>query len=123
MPIANIAIIYERLVQGVECSMYSDSYSLLIQRYAALLRVREKNFYERLSFWNIATESEWREYIISFGDHNILSLTHTLSFQVNNLLQVAQNYQTAVSESGPAGISNNDAQTICNMLVSLFYLQ
>jgi len=59
----------------------------------------------------------------TFGDHYILSLTHTLSFQVNNLLQVAQNYQTAVSESGPAGISNNDAQTICNMLVSLFYLQ
>ena len=59
----------------------------------------------------------------TFGDHNILSLTHTLSFQVNNLLQVAQNYQTAVSESGPAGISNNDAQTICNMLVILFHLQ
>ncbi|KAG2609074.1 hypothetical protein PVAP13_4KG054074 [Panicum virgatum] len=42
----------------------------------------------------------------------------TIAPQVNNLLQVAQNYQTAVSESGPAGISNNDAQTICNMFVT-----
>lgn len=46
-----------------------------------------------------------------------------LSFQVNNLLQVAQKYQAVVNESGSAGISNNDAQTICNMLVILFHLQ
>ncbi|CAN6165236.1 unnamed protein product [Urochloa humidicola] len=40
-----------------------------------------------------------------------------LAPQVNNLLQVAQKYQGAASESGPAGVSNNDAQTICNMFV------
>ncbi|XP_062233733.1 probable transcriptional regulator SLK2 [Phragmites australis] len=41
-----------------------------------------------------------------------------LAPQVNNLLQVAQKYQAAASESGPAGISNGDAQTICNMFVT-----
>ncbi|WVZ62041.1 hypothetical protein U9M48_011830 [Paspalum notatum var. saurae] len=41
-----------------------------------------------------------------------------LPFQVNNLLQVAQKYQATSSESGPAGVSNNDAQTICNMFVT-----
>ncbi|KAG8094060.1 hypothetical protein GUJ93_ZPchr0012g19709 [Zizania palustris] len=41
-----------------------------------------------------------------------------LAPQVNHLLQVAQKYQTAATESGPAGVSNNDAQTICNMFVS-----
>ncbi|XP_034581226.1 probable transcriptional regulator SLK3 isoform X2 [Setaria viridis] len=41
-----------------------------------------------------------------------------LAPQVNNLLQVAQKYQAAASESGPAGVSNNDAQTICNMFVT-----
>jgi hypothetical protein len=55
--------------------------------------------------------------------HEEYTTRKTIAPQVNNLLQVAQNYQTAVSESGPAGISNNDAQTICNMLVSLFHLQ
>ncbi|GJN29866.1 hypothetical protein PR202_gb18127 [Eleusine coracana subsp. coracana] len=43
-----------------------------------------------------------------------------LAPQVNNLLQVAQKYQSAVSGSGPAGVSNSDAQTICNMLVGLY---
>ncbi|KAF8732189.1 hypothetical protein HU200_016163 [Digitaria exilis] len=41
-----------------------------------------------------------------------------LAPQVNNLLQVAQKYQAAASESGPAGVSNSDAQTICNMFVT-----
>ncbi|KAK3128226.1 hypothetical protein QOZ80_6BG0458650 [Eleusine coracana subsp. coracana] len=41
-----------------------------------------------------------------------------LAPQVNNLLQVAQKYQSAVSGSGPAGVSNSDAQTICNMFVT-----
>ncbi|XP_062227898.1 probable transcriptional regulator SLK3 [Phragmites australis] len=41
-----------------------------------------------------------------------------LTPQVNNLLQVAQKYQAAASESGPAGVSNSDAQTICNMFVT-----
>ncbi|KAJ1287885.1 hypothetical protein BS78_02G044800 [Paspalum vaginatum] len=41
-----------------------------------------------------------------------------LAPQVSNLLQVAQKYQAASSESGPAGVSNNDAQTICNMFVT-----
>jgi hypothetical protein len=41
-----------------------------------------------------------------------------IAFQVNNLLQVAQKYQAAASESGPSGVSNSDAQTICNMLVT-----
>ena len=51
-------------------------------------------------------------------DNDILYCTHDSAFQVNNLLQVAQKYQAAASESGPAGVSNNDAQTICNMLVN-----
>ncbi|XP_066369701.1 probable transcriptional regulator SLK2 isoform X1 [Miscanthus floridulus] len=42
----------------------------------------------------------------------------TIAPQVNNLLQVAQKYQAVVNESGSAGISNNDAQTICNMFVT-----
>ncbi|RLN12134.1 putative transcriptional regulator SLK3 [Panicum miliaceum] len=50
--------------------------------------------------------------------HEEYTTRKTIAPQVNNLLQVAQNYQTAVSESGPAGISNNDAQTICNMFVT-----
>ncbi|KAG2603884.1 hypothetical protein PVAP13_4NG014929 [Panicum virgatum] len=50
--------------------------------------------------------------------HEEYTTRKTIAPQVNNLLQVAQNYQTAVSESGPAGISNNDAQTICNMFVA-----
>ncbi|KAL6861602.1 hypothetical protein ACP4OV_017302 [Aristida adscensionis] len=41
-----------------------------------------------------------------------------LAPQVHNLLQVAQKYQDAASESGPAGVSNEDAQTICNMFVT-----
>uniref|UniRef100_A0A0A9CPL8 Transcriptional regulator SLK2 n=1 Tax=Arundo donax TaxID=35708 RepID=A0A0A9CPL8_ARUDO len=41
-----------------------------------------------------------------------------LAPQVSNLLQVAQKYQSAASESGPAGVSNSDAQTICNMFVT-----
>ncbi|XP_062186792.1 probable transcriptional regulator SLK3 isoform X2 [Phragmites australis] len=41
-----------------------------------------------------------------------------LAPQVNNLLQVAQKYQAAATESGPAGVSNNDAQTVCNMFVT-----
>ncbi|KAL5211760.1 hypothetical protein ABZP36_022607 [Zizania latifolia] len=41
-----------------------------------------------------------------------------LAPQVNHLLQVAQKYQTVTTESGPAGVSNNDAQTICNMFVT-----
>ncbi|OEL32704.1 putative transcriptional regulator SLK2 [Dichanthelium oligosanthes] len=47
-----------------------------------------------------------------------LRIIFTPELKVNNLLQVAQKYQAAVSESGPAGISNNDAQTICNMFVT-----
>ncbi|WVZ62031.1 hypothetical protein U9M48_011821 [Paspalum notatum var. saurae] len=41
-----------------------------------------------------------------------------LAPQVSNLLQVAQKYQAASSESGPTGVSSNDAQTICNMFVT-----
>ncbi|KAK1613105.1 hypothetical protein QYE76_036778 [Lolium multiflorum] len=41
-----------------------------------------------------------------------------LTPQVNHMLQVAQKYQAAANESGPAGVSNNDAQAICNMFVS-----
>ncbi|CAL5078503.1 unnamed protein product [Urochloa decumbens] len=41
-----------------------------------------------------------------------------LAPQVNYLLQVAQKYQGAARESGPAGVSNNDVQTICNMFVT-----
>uniref|UniRef100_A0A0E0L773 Transcriptional regulator SLK2 n=1 Tax=Oryza punctata TaxID=4537 RepID=A0A0E0L773_ORYPU len=41
-----------------------------------------------------------------------------LSPQVAHLLQVAQKYQTVATESGPAGVSNNDAQNICNMFVT-----
>ncbi|CAN6309034.1 unnamed protein product [Urochloa humidicola] len=50
--------------------------------------------------------------------HEEYTTRKTIAPQVNNLLQVAQKYQTAVNESGPAGISNNDAQTICNMFVT-----
>lgn len=53
-------------------------------------------------------------------DNDILYWTYDSAFQVNNLLQVAQKFQAAASESGPAGVSNNDAQTICNMLVILY---
>jgi len=56
-------------------------------------------------------------------DNDILYCTHDSAFQVNNLLQVAQKYQAAASESDPAGVSNNDAQTICNMLVKKLHLQ
>ncbi|KAM3214981.1 hypothetical protein ACQJBY_067118 [Aegilops geniculata] len=38
--------------------------------------------------------------------------------QVNHLLQIAQKYQAAANESGPAGVSTNDAQAICNMFAS-----
>ncbi|XP_040380810.1 probable transcriptional regulator SLK2 [Oryza brachyantha] len=41
-----------------------------------------------------------------------------LSPQVAHLLQVAQKYQTVATESGPAGVSNSDAQNICNMFVT-----
>jgi len=41
-----------------------------------------------------------------------------LAPQVNNLLQVAQRYQAAASGSGPARVSNDEAQTICNMFVT-----
>lgn len=41
-----------------------------------------------------------------------------LTPQVTHLLQVAQKYQAAATESGPAGVSSNDAQTICNMFVT-----
>ncbi|CAM0908789.1 unnamed protein product [Alopecurus aequalis] len=41
-----------------------------------------------------------------------------LTPQVSHMLQVAQKYQAAASESGPAGVSTNDAQAICNMFVS-----
>jgi hypothetical protein len=41
-----------------------------------------------------------------------------LFYQVNHLLQIAQKYQAAANESGPAGVSTNDAQAICNMLVN-----
>ncbi|KAM3297937.1 hypothetical protein ACQJBY_039741 [Aegilops geniculata] len=37
---------------------------------------------------------------------------------VNHLLQIAQKYQAAANESGPAGVSTNDAQAICNMFAS-----
>ncbi|KAK8454691.1 hypothetical protein SEVIR_4G015300v4 [Setaria viridis] len=50
--------------------------------------------------------------------HEEYTTRKTIAPQVNNLLQVAQKYQTAVNESGPAGISNNDAQTICNMFAT-----
>jgi len=51
-------------------------------------------------------------------DYDILNFTHDSAFQVNNLLQVAQRYQAAASGSGPARVSNDEAQTICNMLVN-----
>ena len=38
------------------------------------------------------------------------------------MLQVAQKYQAAANESGPAGVSTNDAQAICNMFVSLAFI-
>ncbi|XP_058104782.1 probable transcriptional regulator SLK2 [Magnolia sinica] len=38
--------------------------------------------------------------------------------QVNQLVQVAQKYQSAVSESGSAGVSPQDLQTNCNMFVT-----
>uniref|UniRef100_M8BVV1 Transcriptional corepressor SEUSS n=1 Tax=Aegilops tauschii TaxID=37682 RepID=M8BVV1_AEGTA len=41
-----------------------------------------------------------------------------LAPQVNHLLQIAQKYQAAANESGPAGVSTNDAQAICNMFAS-----
>ncbi|KAF7104715.1 hypothetical protein CFC21_105590 [Triticum aestivum] len=41
-----------------------------------------------------------------------------LAPQVNHLLQIAQKYQAAATESGPAGVSTNDAQAICNMFAS-----
>ncbi|KAK3126462.1 hypothetical protein QOZ80_7AG0556940 [Eleusine coracana subsp. coracana] len=41
-----------------------------------------------------------------------------LAPQVNNLLQIAQKYQSTAAESGPTGVSNNDTQTICNMFVT-----
>ncbi|PUZ68528.1 hypothetical protein GQ55_2G035600 [Panicum hallii var. hallii] len=41
-----------------------------------------------------------------------------LAPQVNNLLQVAQRYQAATSGSGPARVSNDEAQTICDMFVT-----
>uniref|UniRef100_A0ACD5ZH41 Uncharacterized protein n=1 Tax=Avena sativa TaxID=4498 RepID=A0ACD5ZH41_AVESA len=41
-----------------------------------------------------------------------------LTPQVNRMLQVAQKYQAALNESGPAGVSTNDAQAICDMFVS-----
>ncbi|KAJ1257726.1 hypothetical protein BS78_10G018600 [Paspalum vaginatum] len=50
--------------------------------------------------------------------HEEYTTRKTIAPQVNNLLQVAQKYQAAVNESGPAGISNNDAQTVCNMFVT-----
>jgi hypothetical protein len=55
---------------------------------------------------------------VTIIDEWFLYFTCDSAFQVNNLLQVAQKYQAAASESGPAGVSNNDAQTICNMLVN-----
>ncbi|XP_035816560.1 uncharacterized protein [Zea mays] len=47
-----------------------------------------------------------------------LRIIFTPELKVNNLLQVAQKFQTAATENGPAGVSNNDAQTICNMFVA-----
>ncbi|KAI4969490.1 hypothetical protein ZWY2020_000404 [Hordeum vulgare] len=41
-----------------------------------------------------------------------------LAPQVNHLLQIAQKYQAATNESGPAGVSANDAEAICNLFVS-----
>ncbi|KAG9453028.1 hypothetical protein H6P81_005932 [Aristolochia fimbriata] len=38
--------------------------------------------------------------------------------QVNQLVQVAQKYQSAVNEGGSAGISSQDLQTNCNMFVT-----
>ncbi|AQK80078.1 putative transcriptional regulator SLK2 [Zea mays] len=50
--------------------------------------------------------------------HEEYTTRKTIAPQVNNLLQVVQKYQAVVTESGSAGISNNDAQTICNMFVT-----
>lgn len=38
--------------------------------------------------------------------------------QLSQLLQIAQRYQTAVTESGPAGLSHQDLQNTCNMFMS-----
>lgn len=42
-----------------------------------------------------------------------------LFYQVNHMLQIAQKYEAVANESGLAGVSTNDAQAICNMLVNL----
>jgi hypothetical protein len=52
----------------------------------------------------------------------LFSYLHASVFQVNHMLQVAQKYQAAANESGPAGVSTNDAQAICNMLVNLAFI-
>ncbi|URD75028.1 Transcriptional corepressor SEUSS [Musa troglodytarum] len=41
-----------------------------------------------------------------------------LATQVNQLLQVAQKYQTTVNENGSAGVSHQDLQASCNMFIA-----
>ncbi|WOK95182.1 putative transcriptional regulator SLK2 isoform X1 [Canna indica] len=41
-----------------------------------------------------------------------------LAPQVNQLLQVAQKYQTSANESGSAGVPNQDLQASCNMFIT-----
>ncbi|KAL6647890.1 hypothetical protein ACP70R_015327 [Stipagrostis hirtigluma subsp. patula] len=54
---------------------------------------------------------------VEFLDHRAIPVQFG-NKTVHNLLQVAQKYQAAASESGPAGMSNNDVQTICNMFMT-----
>ena len=55
----------------------------------------------------------------NFGTLYIFLIYVLLFFQVSNMLQVAQNYQSIANKNGPAGVSNDDARNTCNMLVNL----
>nr|DAD48010.1 TPA_asm: hypothetical protein HUJ06_017947 [Nelumbo nucifera] len=50
--------------------------------------------------------------------HEELFLRRLVAPQVNQLVQVAQKYQSAVSESGAAGLSAQDLQANCNMFLT-----
>ncbi|KAK3124531.1 hypothetical protein QOZ80_7BG0587930 [Eleusine coracana subsp. coracana] len=75
-------------------------------------KVVQKSVYEHL---HVTHEGHLR--IIFTPELKIMSW-EVLAPQVNNLLQIAQKYQSTAAESGPTGVSNNDTQTICNMFVT-----
>lgn len=52
-----------------------------------------------------------------FGTFYIFLVHMLLFFHARNMLQVARNYQAIANKNGSAGVSNNDAQCTCNMLV------